>query len=263
MLSAAEIDNGLTDRPDVRDRKPQPGTPVISVHGRRVLPPPGPDAAYWGEPEIILFDQDNSSPINSIHNSLFEHGIIGPTSSTRPVDVSTSRKSFPKSVPLLGSSVVPHGTQKIGRTSSPFTPKAKEQAGLRLLTPRRVIPSRSLTGQTPRSISTSSQMLSSRTDGLVDRMAAFLPVGLGLTRLRSSAAVRAGSSVLRNVGRVGTAVSAYNYAKPMLGRLTERSSKNYDGHIPLNWFENAFLAGGSGVIGVADTSRGGEEASNA
>jgi len=258
MLSAVELDSGLADLADVRDRKPQPGTPVNSVRGRRFLPPPGPDAAYWGEPEIILFDQDNSSPINSIHNSLFERGVIGSTSSTQPMGVSTSRNTFPKSGPLLGSSVVPQAIQKNGRNPSPFTPKATQQAGLRLPTPRRVIPSRFLIDQTSRSISTSSQMSSSRTDGMVDRMAAFLPVGLGLTRLRSSAAVRAGSSVLRNVGRVGTAVSAYNYAKPVLSRLTQRSSKNYEGHIPLNWLENAFLAGGSGVIGVADTSRGGE-----
>ena len=261
MLSAAEIDSGLADLADVRDRKTQPGTPVISVTGRRLLPPPGPDAAYWGEPEIILFDPDKSSPINSIHNNLFEHGIIGSTPSTRPAGVSTYRTSSPKSVPLFGSSVASQATQRIGRTSSPFTPKAKQPAGLRLPTPRRVIASRSLSDQTPRSTSTSSQMFSSRTDGLVDRMAAFLPVGFGLTRLRSGAAFRAGSSVLRNVGRVGTAVSAYRYDIPIFGRLTERSSKNYEGHIPLNWFENAFLAGGSGVIGVADTSRGGKEAS--
>jgi len=261
MLSAAEIDSGLADLADVRDRKTQPGTPVISATGRRLLPPPGPDAAYWGEPEIILFDPDKSSPINSIHNNLFEHGITGSTPSTRPAGVSTYRTSFPKSVPLFGSSVASQATQRIGRTSLPFTPKAKQPAGLRLPTPRRVIANRSLLDQTPRSTSTSSQMFSSRTDGLVDRMAAFLPVGFGLTRLRSGAAFRAGSSVLRNVGRVGTAVSAYRYAKPIFGRLTERSSKNYEGHIPLNWFENAFLAGGSGVIGVADTSRGGKEAS--
>lgn len=32
---------------------------------------------------------------------------------------------------------------------------------------------------------------------------------------------------------------------------------NYDGHIPLNWFENAFLAVGSAVMSLADPRRGG------
>lgn len=31
----------------------------------------------------------------------------------------------------------------------------------------------------------------------------------------------------------------------------------YPGHIPLNWFENAFLAVGSGLMALADPRRGG------
>ena len=31
----------------------------------------------------------------------------------------------------------------------------------------------------------------------------------------------------------------------------------YDGHIPLNWFENAFLAVGSAVMSLVDPRRGG------
>ena len=32
----------------------------------------------------------------------------------------------------------------------------------------------------------------------------------------------------------------------------------YEGHIPLNWFENAFLAAGSAVMSLVDPRRGGE-----
>ena len=32
----------------------------------------------------------------------------------------------------------------------------------------------------------------------------------------------------------------------------------YEGHIPLNWFENAFLAAGSAVMSLLDPRRGGE-----
>jgi ubiquinone biosynthesis protein COQ4 len=32
----------------------------------------------------------------------------------------------------------------------------------------------------------------------------------------------------------------------------------YEGHIPLNWFENAFLAVGSAVMSLTDPRRGGE-----
>jgi ubiquinone biosynthesis protein COQ4 len=31
----------------------------------------------------------------------------------------------------------------------------------------------------------------------------------------------------------------------------------YEGHIPLNWFENAFLAVGSAAMSLADPRRGG------
>ena len=33
----------------------------------------------------------------------------------------------------------------------------------------------------------------------------------------------------------------------------------YKGHIPLNWFENAFLAVGSAVMSLVDPRRGGAE----
>ena len=33
----------------------------------------------------------------------------------------------------------------------------------------------------------------------------------------------------------------------------------YEGHIPLNWFENAFLAAGSAVMSLVDPRRGGAE----
>ena len=33
----------------------------------------------------------------------------------------------------------------------------------------------------------------------------------------------------------------------------------YEGHIPLNWFENAFLAVGSAVMSLVDPRRGGAE----
>lgn len=47
-------------------------------------------------------------------------------------------------------------------------------------------------------------------------------------------------------------------ARPILDRLTRKSTINYPGHVPLNSLENAFLAVGSGVVGVSDTRRGGE-----
>ena len=35
----------------------------------------------------------------------------------------------------------------------------------------------------------------------------------------------------------------------------------YEGHIPLTWFENAFLAVGSAIMSLVDPRRGGEKAS--
>ncbi len=35
------------------------------------------------------------------------------------------------------------------------------------------------------------------------------------------------------------------------------STPAYEGHIPLNWFENTFLAVGSAVMALADPRRGG------
>lgn len=42
----------------------------------------------------------------------------------------------------------------------------------------------------------------------------------------------------------------------LLPRLTTRSPPNYPGHQPVNALENAFLAAGSGVVGLLDTRRG-------
>src|SRR5258705_871224 len=36
-----------------------------------------------------------------------------------------------------------------------------------------------------------------------------------------------------------------------------RPPPSYPGHVPLNWFENAFLAAGSAVIGLVNPKRGG------
>lgn len=208
---------------------------------RRPLLPPGPDAASpWGEPEVLLDDNDFRSILR------FDEQLSNPLrqADTRPAQVTRNRAQ------LAEAKTVPFAPRTPGRTGA---------TGLRQPTPSRLPVSHTPTRQTPKPRQVSSPMPTARMDDRrVDRLAAFLPAALGLTRLRNTAALRAGSSVLRNVSRVGTAVSAYQYARPMWGRLTDRSSKNYEGHVPLNWFENAFLAAGSGVIGVADTSRGGE-----
>jgi hypothetical protein len=47
-------------------------------------------------------------------------------------------------------------------------------------------------------------------------------------------------------------------AKPAWDRLVGRSTVNYKGHVPLAGWENAVAAVGSGVVGLADTKRGGE-----
>ena len=211
---------------------------------RRPLLPPGPDAAYWGEPEIILSDKDFHSILS------FDHPIHTHIKVDVPniVKVSNSFINDPIQAPQI-----------LRPVTVPRTPHRARPTGLRQPTPSRLPTMQTPSRRIPTGHQDSSLMATPRaSDQRVDRLAAFLPIGLGLTRLRSTAAVRAGSAVLRNVGRVGTAVSAYQYARPAWGRLTDRSSKNYEGHVPLNWFENAFLAAGSGVIGVADTSRGGE-----
>jgi ubiquinone biosynthesis protein COQ4 len=42
------------------------------------------------------------------------------------------------------------------------------------------------------------------------------------------------------------------------GGIRLNSNQAYDGHIPLNFFENAFLAVGSAVMSLVDPRRGGE-----
>ncbi len=55
------------------------------------------------------------------------------------------------------------------------------------------------------------------------------------------------------------AATAAQIALPYLKRaVTARSTVNYPGHIPLSSAENAFMVAGSALVGVADTSRGGE-----
>lgn len=41
-------------------------------------------------------------------------------------------------------------------------------------------------------------------------------------------------------------------------RRSLSSKPAYEGHIPLNWMENAFLAAGSAIMSLADPRRGGE-----
>lgn len=54
--------------------------------------------------------------------------------------------------------------------------------------------------------------------------------------------------------------STRRFALPVIatGLLLARLHSNYPGHVPLNWAQNALLAVGSGVVGVLDTTRGGE-----
>jgi ubiquinone biosynthesis protein COQ4 len=53
-------------------------------------------------------------------------------------------------------------------------------------------------------------------------------------------------------------------AAPILHRLSPRHTRSvksepaYPGHIPLNWFENAFLAVGSAFMSLADPRRAGQ-----
>lgn len=55
-------------------------------------------------------------------------------------------------------------------------------------------------------------------------------------------------------------MSTYGHFRPWIVSGTRLSSTApaYGGHIPLNWFENAFLAVGSAVMSLADPRRGGE-----
>jgi hypothetical protein len=221
---------------------------------RRPLLPPGPDVSFWGEPEVILSDNDFHSILRFDHTSVITETPLQ-ANSIKNLKPATCARPLPPQIRSL---------EPVGPTPSDASvarsPVRARVTGLRQPTPSRLPTMQTPSRRTPNLRQNSSPMTTPRMDDhRVDRLAAFLPLGLGLTRLRSTSAIRAGSAVLRNVGRVGTAVSAYQYAKPVWSRLTDRSSKNYEGHIPLNWFENAFLAAGSGVIGVADTSRGGEQ----
>src|ERR1700761_3886208 len=49
-----------------------------------------------------------------------------------------------------------------------------------------------------------------------------------------------------------------NFHKPTPHQLHTKTPA-YPGHIPLNWFENAFLAVGSGLMSLADPRRGGKK----
>ena len=68
-----------------------------------------------------------------------------------------------------------------------------------------------------------------------------------MLRLQSSRiAVRA------TVTQRQTCIRRFNHVRP------SDNTPAYDGHIPLNWFENAFLAVGSAVMSLANPRRGGE-----
>lgn len=53
-----------------------------------------------------------------------------------------------------------------------------------------------------------------------------------------------------------TAAASAITTASLLPRLTTRSPPNYPNHQPINALENAFLAAGSGVVGLLDTRRG-------
>ena len=49
-------------------------------------------------------------------------------------------------------------------------------------------------------------------------------------------------------------------ARPRFSGYTRSiNTPAYEGHIPINWFENAFLAVGSAVMSLVDPRRGGAE----
>ena len=58
---------------------------------------------------------------------------------------------------------------------------------------------------------------------------------------------------------VGTASTVNKLVQMVHSSHAVSGTSNYPGHIPLNSAQNAFLALGSGVVGVLDTSRGGED----
>ena len=73
------------------------------------------------------------------------------------------------------------------------------------------------------------------------------------------------ASCVRNFSRstqrtLSSAVSStlYRYVRPA-GYARTINTPAYEGHIPVNWFENAFLAVGSAVMSLVDPRRGGAE----
>jgi hypothetical protein len=76
----------------------------------------------------------------------------------------------------------------------------------------------------------------------------FSPAGPRLTRR----ALSGSSSLLLRSN--GVLTSSYHCRKWMSSKT---STPAYPGHIPLNWFENTFLAAGSAVMALVDPRRGG------
>ena len=56
----------------------------------------------------------------------------------------------------------------------------------------------------------------------------------------------------------GLSVLTLNRASPRQTRYI-KTEPAYPGHIPLNWFENAFLAAGSALMSLADPRRAGKD----
>jgi ubiquinone biosynthesis protein COQ4 len=79
------------------------------------------------------------------------------------------------------------------------------------------------------------------------------------------------ASCMRNLSRYTQRTFSSPASRAFLPRLTLGFFQNagyarsinttpaYEGHIPLNWFENAFLAAGSAVMSLVDPRRGGTE----
>lgn len=225
----------------------------------RTLSPPGPDSAYWGEPEIMLTELDFSPRFDSpaarftspasgrtAQRELLKRSSQSPSTNSGP-SVSL-RPLFPASTTRSLSS----SRQSTHHPHNNNTSKLPTVRGSRL-TPKS--PFQSPVFVRAHSNPPASNDMPASPSAVASAM---LPLALSLSKGKTSAALRAGGSILKNVGRVGTAIAAAQYARPIWDRLADKSTPNYQGHIPLNTFENAFLAVGSGIIGVSDTKRGGE-----
>lgn len=223
------------------------------------LAPPGPDSAYWGEPEIVLADIGRSTGIGqykgrqsaakgSITNLASHSSTSVPARQSLKMPRFTLRK---RSVNAPGHNVRDPAQAVPGKWAPSRESNTVNKAATNPLDLDRPdsVPSEGSSGHSLHTVSGNSTIL---------KMAAILPFGAIVSRTRAAAAIQVGRTLAKGVNRVGTAVAAAQYARPALARLTEKSESNYKGHLPLNWFENAFLAGGSAVIGVADTKRGGE-----